>query len=277
MNLLQALFLGIVQGLTEFLPVSSSGHLVLLQHVFGITEPELLFDVCLHVGTLAAVVVALRREVAELFVGFGRSARFLALRLTGRAAGPFPWKDRSVRLFFLVVAGTLPTGILGVLIQKTAKGVFASAPFAAAMLLVTGLVLLATRFTGKGEKKIAEMGAKEAVAIGLAQGVAVLPGISRSGSTIAAGLFLGVDRDTAARFSFVLSLPAILGAVVLEAASGGGGGGAPPAAVMVGALSAGLTGYFALRFLIRIVSAGGLFWFSPYCFVIGTGALAWLV
>lgn len=277
MTLIESVLLGIAQGLTEFLPVSSSGHLVLLQHLFGMSEPELLFDLCVHAGTLAAVMLVLRKEVVEFVRGGIKTARFPAYAILGRAPGPFPFKDPAVRLFLLVVAGTVPTGVIGVVIQKTGKGLFASAPFAASMLLVTGAFLLATRFFPKGNKTVAGMGARDALALGLAQGMAVLPGISRSGATISTGLFLGVDRDTAARFSFVLSIPAILGAVVLEAASGGASGGAGPAALAAGALSAAITGYFALRVLLRIVSAGGLFWFSPYCFAIGGVALTLLL
>lgn len=277
MTLIESILLGIAQGLTEFLPVSSSGHLVLIQHFFGMTEPELLFDLCVHAGTLAAVMLVLRREVAELVRGGLSTARWLALKPLGRETSPFPWRDRAVRLFLLVVAGTVPTGLIGVIIQKTAKSLFASAPFAASMLLVTGCFLLATRFFPKGNRQVADMGAKDALALGLAQGLAVLPGISRSGATISAGLLLGVSRDTAARFSFVLSIPAILGAVVLEIASGGASGGAGSAALAAGAVSAAVTGWFALRVLLRIVSAGGLFWFSPYCFVIGGVALIWVL
>ena len=198
MSLAHAILLGLVQGLTEFLPVSSSGHLALAQHFLpGFSQPGLLFDVILHLGTMVAVVVVFRADLARLFSApFNKSAA---------GAG-----DR--RLLLLLIAGSIPTAIIGLSFKDAIAGLFANVNLIALMLMVTGtLLFLAERFRRPGRKE-AKLTWSDAVVTGIAQGIAIVPGISRSGSTIATLLFKGVDGETAARFSFLLSVPIILGA-----------------------------------------------------------------
>ncbi len=268
-----ALILGVVQGLTEFLPVSSSGHLVILQHLFGMRSPELLFDVAVHMGTLVAVVIFFRADllaIARAVVGE------LGSRPGAGSVSPArPSDPRQVRLFGLILAGTLPTAVIGLTIHFAAGEVFAS-PLAAGLLVaLTGVLLLATRKAAAGGRGLADMGLADALIIGLVQGIAVLPGVSRSGSTIAAALFLGITRDAAARFSFLLAIPSILGAGVLVLADVTQVSAAAAWAALIGAAVSAGVGYAALGLLVFIVNRGRLYLFAPYCWLVG-GLGVWL-
>jgi undecaprenyl-diphosphatase len=268
METYQGVILGVVQGLTEFLPVSSSGHLVLGQHLFGITEPALSFDISLHVGTLAAVVLVFFREILAMA---GAAVRLAA---AGKGAGALFRQDPDVRLLGLILAGSVPTAVLGLLVKKYAMGLFASVAFAGAMLLVTGTVLWLTRRAPAEGVGFGGFSYGRAFWIGTAQGLAVLPGISRSGSTISAALFLGMDREAAGRFSFLLSLPAIVGAEILSLKDSLETGGLVlDAATVYGTLAAAVVGYGALIVLLRIVRQGRLYLFAPYCWAVGLIAL----
>jgi undecaprenyl-diphosphatase len=257
---LQAAFLGVVQGLTEFLPVSSSGHLVLAQNLLGLKEPELLFDVAVHVGTLLAVLVVFRADIYAMLRGLW--ARDSEAR-QGR------------RLLLLVVAGSVPTALIGLIFKDTFEALFASTLAVGLALLVTGLLLTATRFAPRAMRGLEQTGWGRAVIIGLAQGLAITPGISRSGATISAGLLLGLERELTARFSFVLSIPAILGALALQIKDLGPAAGTPATPLLVGAVVAAITGYAALKVLIKLVKGGRLHWFAYYCWALGLTALAW--
>lgn len=262
-DILTAALLGLIQGLTEFLPVSSSGHLVIGQELFGLTEPQLLFDVLLHIGTLTAVVVFVRRELVGLILAF--------FKFDYLSPGGFKrrWKDDpDFRLLTAVVVGTIPTGIIGLAFKDVFEALFDSSRAVGWAFLATGLMLLASRLARPGERGEGDVGPWRSAVVGLVQGLAIIPGISRSGSTITAGLFLGLTRETAARFSFLLSLPAIVGALILELLDTGGLNVALSAAV-AGFLTALVSGYLALVWLVRLVKAGRLHWFAPYLFVIG--------
>ena len=268
MTLLQAVILGIVQGITEYLPISSSGHLVLAQHLFGLREPALMFDVAVHVGTLGAVVVYFRQDLINMLRAV---VRFSLNILRGRASWRDLWQDPDLRLATLVVLGTVPTVILGLFFKPLADRLFSSTALVGAMLLITGLLLWSTRWIKRPGHGIGETSGGQALLIGLVQGLAILPGISRSGATIVAGLWSGLDRATATRFSFILSLPAIVGATILVAADAIG---TPEAAVSLpamaaGMLAAGVVGYLALRFLVYMVQRSRLFVFAPYCWLVG--------
>ncbi|TDA70534.1 MAG: undecaprenyl-diphosphate phosphatase [Clostridia bacterium] len=245
----EAIILGFVQGLTEFLPVSSSGHLVLFQRLFGLQEAALLFDVVLHLATLVAVLVVFYREFAGI------------LR---RPASHLTW---------LLVAGTIPTGIIGLAFRDFFDRLFASGQSLGVEFIITGLVLWLAesqrpRYNPKTMERISLL---DAAFIGTMQGLAILPAISRSGLTIAGSLFRGLDRETAARFSFILSAPAILGAGLVELRD------LPAAAstslpwfpALLGAVAAGVSGYLAIRFMIRLLSRSNMRVFSFYVWALG--------
>jgi undecaprenyl-diphosphatase len=265
---LEALVLGIVQGATEYLPVSSSGHLVIAQHLFGLEEPALFFDIVLHLGTLVAVVWYYRRDLVKLAL-----ETFEALR---ELASGHSWKETlrsypGFRFALLIFVGTIPTAVIGIAFEDTFERLFESVRLVGLMLILTGTVLLLTRLARGGGRDAAEMRWPDALIIGVVQGMAITPGISRSGVTIAAALLLGIERETAARYSFLLSIPSILGALLLR--MGGAEDGVGTAALVVGFVAAALTGYLCLTLLVRLVKRGRLSWFAPYCFALGLLAL----
>jgi undecaprenyl-diphosphatase len=273
MTFIQALLLGIVQGLTEFLPISSSGHLVLVQHLFGLHEAVLSFDVSVHVGTLAAVILYFRRDILDILGGLWRTLRgTLSKQPTNDA-------DRShVRLAGLIVLGSIPTGAIGLALHGVADRLFASPLITGIMLLLTGSLLFATRSgrhtrTDSG-RPLEGLTIKDALVIGLIQGLAVMPGISRSGSTIAVGILTGIRHDAAARFSFLLSIPAVAGAALLVLKDALHQGDIHLPTCLLGGLTAMLVGYAALALLVFIVKKGHLHWFAPYCWIIGGIAIA---
>ena len=266
-----AIVLGVVQGLTEFLPVSSSGHLVLFQNLFGLKEPELFFDVSLHVGTLAAICVFFFKDIRKIFTTLFSVS-------TWSAGEGNVWKrlcrKPELRLFCLIIVGTVPTGFLGLLFRPIAANAFSSVLFVGIMLFVTGMLLWLTRGLKKGGRNSAQLTILDALFIGTFQGLAILPGISRSGATIAMGLFRGIDRETAARYSFLLSIPAILGAMAMELGEAVASGFPPMRVVLLGAFMAAVVGYGALRVLVHLVKKGDLHGFAPYCWLLGGVAIA---
>ncbi len=253
MSPLVALFLGLLQGLTEFLPVSSSGHLVLAQRLLGLQENMLFFDIVLHVGTLAAVCLFYWRDLLGL----------VGVRVPGALATP--------HTLLLLIAGTIPTGAIALVGRSAFRGAFATVTVPAIALMVTGCILWTTRFPTK--RREPEMRLLDALAIGVAQGFAITPGISRSGTTIAAGLWLGLDRDMAARYSFLLAIPAILGAVVLEWEPPAAMGAQTVVAFGIGLCAAAASGYVALQWLVHLIRRGAFWMFAPYCWAVGGLAL----
>jgi len=249
--------LGLVQGLTEFLPVSSSGHLVLAQSLIPtFQQPGVLFDTLLHLATLLAVLVFFRRDVWDL-------CRSLS-----------PGGDPAMRrVVWLLLLATVPTGLIGVGFKDALEALFHEPRAAAAMLLVTGALLWVSELRRDQHLTLAQIGVPRALAVGLAQGVAIIPGISRSGATIATATLLGVRGEDAARFSFLLSVPAICGAVVLQLkdVSGVPEGAALP--YLLGTLAAFISGLVAIRFLLHVIRARRFRWFAVYCWVLGAGYL----
>lgn len=267
---MQATILGVVQGLTEFLPVSSSGHLVLFQNLIGLQEPEILFNISVHIGTLVAVFAVFRKEILDLLQAM--------LRLPGSiqdAGGlrPLLKTDEKTRLIFLIGIATLPTGVLGLGFAEIVDRLFSSLPLVGATLIVTGTFLWFTRNLTRQGRPVTGMRWVDALLVGVAQGLAILPGISRSGATIAAALYLGIDRQVAGRFSFLLSVPAILGALIvgfdLEAINTD----LPLRVILIGMVSAAGVGYLALVLLLKLVKKGQLHRFAPYCWLVGASAL----
>lgn len=266
MTWLDALFLGLIQGLTEFLPVSSDGHLsaaeLLLPHF---AQVGVLFDVIVHVGTLFAVVVYFRRTLADDAKGF-----------FSKDEGA---RRDSWRLAVLVVAATVPTGIVGLLLKRAVEESKRDARFVGAMEIATGLCLLLAFFARDRGRERAETTVFDAILIGVVQGLAVLPGLSRSATTIAFALLVGLARRWAVTFSFILLLPAVLGATVLELFGAwrerGAGffAGSDFAKYLGGAVVAGVVGYYAIGWLIRAVIRKKLHWFAIYCILFGVALI----
>ncbi len=254
-NLYQAIFLGIVQGVTEFLPISSSGHLVFFQSHFGLKEPHLFFDVMLHAGTLLAVVIYFRREIWAIGQAFCRMIL---------------WKngEREMnKLLLWILIGSIPAGLTGLFFKGWIESFFVQPKTVGGMLLLTGFSLFFTRWIKKEGRPLGKMRWQDALLVGIAQAIAILPGISRSGATISTGLFCGLNRQLAGRFSFLLSLPAILGATLLEFRK--------VESVMelqtisIGTFSAFLAGFLSLALLMKIIERGKMYHFSYYCWGIG--------
>ena len=266
MNTIEAIILGVIQGLTEFLPVSSSGHLVLFQNLFGLKEPELLFDICLHVGTLVAVLIVFYRDILEILSALAR----IPTRM--KPAGgllKLCETDPAVRMALLIVVGSVPTAIIGLLFKEVVDHIFGSTAIVGCMLIITGTLLwLTRRFQGEG-RPVIKTTLKDALIIGIVQGLAILPGISRSGSTISTALFLGVDRKVAGRYSFLLSIPAIVGALVLSLDTPELATTIPLPTIVAGSVISAIVGWLALVILLRVVDRGQLHRFAPYCWLVG--------
>jgi undecaprenyl-diphosphatase len=247
-----ALLLGILQGATEFLPVSSSGHLFLAQKLLGFTEPELAFDTLLHLGTLGAVVFFLRREILEILASLFTRPSFFRNR---------EWDRRDA---WLVLLATIPTGIIGIAFKDVVEHRLTLLGVGLRYAVLTALLLASARHLRRkwDPERIAWW---EALAIGVMQGLAVFPGLSRSGSTIVLALLLGIGASRAARFSFLVSLPAILGAAAVNLRKGAGATALPdfvPCAA--GFLAALAVGYLSLLLVERLVVGGKFRWFAPY-------------
>lgn len=265
MNSAETVFLGIVQGLTEFLPVSSSGHLVFFQNLLGFSKPELLLDTSLHLGTLTAICIHFRSDLRlmarELW-------KYLAGSLAGRKSLKNQEKGRQTSLAVWILAGSVPTALIGLGFKSHLERLFESVSVAAGMLIVTGFILASTRLLPFTYGRRKEVNILIALAVGTSQGLAIVPGISRSGATIACGLICGLERELAGRFSFLLSLPAIVGAFAMEWSEGMEGA-TGYLALFSGFVSSAVVGLLALRLLMGIVRRGHLSYFAPYCWAVG--------
>ena len=267
MTVAQAIISGIVQGLTEFLPISSSGHLVILHRYFELRDSQILFDIFLHLGTLVATIVVLWRDILTLF-------------------------STERRVGFLIMAGSVPTVIVAILFGDLFEKFFVNVRVVGIMLVVTGIWLalgsVKIRFSslGKSSNSNRRLYLWQALIIGTAQGVALIPGISRSGATISTGLLCGVEKRLAVIFSFLLAIPATLGAVLFKIRDIGGANyifvsGKLSSRIeiiplLIGSITAAVTGMFAIRFLMDIVKRGRLYIFSFYCVIAGIGVLGLL-
>lgn len=270
MEIYQAVVLGIIQGLTEFLPVSSSGHLVLTQHLFGLKEPALFFDVSLHVGTLVAVLIVFFQEIKSILMTVIFRGVSIAL---GKKREETDREKRDLSLVTAIIAGSVPTAIMGLCFREIAHTLFSSTTLVGTMLLITAALLWSIRNRADDIEAPGAITLKRSLVIGFVQGLAVIPGISRSGSTIVAGLYLGLGRKEAARFSFLLCLPAIIGAEILGIRDAMATGVTLDGAVLIGTLVSFVVGYFALKVLLGLVNQGRLHVFAPYCAVVGVVAL----
>lgn len=265
MKIWLAALLGFIQGVTEFLPVSSSGHLAVFQRFFGLAEVDMFFDVLLHFATLIAIIVFYHQEIWDMLkelVGFFRDLR----HPTPDAGEPKPAR----RLVLMIIIATLPLFVILPLNDKI-EALSSNTMFIGIAFLITGMLLFLSDRLKDGRKTERSMTVGDAVKIGLVQAVATLPGISRSGSTITAGMATGLNRSFAVNFSFLMSLPAVLGATIMEtkkAIEAGINVSAVPA-YLVGMVIAGVIGYFAIKLLKIIAEKGKFGRFCYYCFGIG--------
>lgn len=286
MTILQSIFLGIIQGITEFLPVSSSGHLAILENIFHIqTDGGMLFDIMLHVGTLVAVFVVYHKDIWKMI----KEAIFMAWDILKNLRTFFLNKIHKTNLKYikvvqnsyrkfvvLVLVSTVPTGIIGVLGGDLVDAAGETLLIPGICLLITGVLLLICDLAKEGSKKPRDVSYRDGLIIGTAQGIATLPGISRSGTTIAVCVLLGLDRKFAVKYSFILSIPAVLGAAVLEIKDVI----AEPIPMnqigiyAIGMVFAAVVGYVCIKTMLIVVRNKKFKYFSYYCFVIGIVAIA---
>ena len=250
MSELEAFLLGILQGITEFLPISSSGHLMLVEKIFGLQEVPMFFNIMLHIGTLFAVCTLLRHELFEML------------------------KHPFSKLPWMIVLATVPTIIIALLFKFLIGDIFEGA-FLGVGFIATAILLYIMELFPKGKRSLQEITYKDALVMGSFQGLGTLPGISRSGSTIAGGSFGGLNREALAKFSFLMSIPAILGALVLDikdidfSAFSSGIEGVSVLSIIIGTISAAVSGYFAVKFMMKLISQKSMKPFAYYVLIIG--------
>ncbi len=260
MNIIEAIILGVLQGLTEFLPVSSSGHLVLAEKLLGLSLENVRFVVMVHLGTVLAVIIAFRLQVwrllRSLFRGKMRYRR-----------GRWEFKNPDTRLACLLALATVPAALVGIFLGGLIRGSFFHPLAVGICLAVTGLVLFCLRFV---KEKDEELSWRRALLIGICQALAILPGISRSGMTISAGIYSGMEKVRAAEFSFLLAIPVILGASLFEFGDMMTNGitSSEIVSLLVGTVCAAISGYLAIQFLLRVIRRGKLYYFAYYCWLV---------
>lgn len=263
MDLLQAILLGLLQGVTEFLPVSSSGHLALARAFFGNEiMPGITFEIVVHFGSFCSIAVYYRKKliaiIADIFKSFSpagiRDKRFMT--------------DSNTKLSYFILLSMIPAVVVGFTLKDPVESLFLNPFFVSMMLIVTGTLLFSTRFVGRPDKEVT---AGKGLIMGVAQAFAILPGISRSGSTISVGLFSGINRDSVANFSFLMVLPVLAGAMLLELMEIMENGIESAAAIslIAGFLTSFLSGYFALKYLIILLKKEKFHYFAFYCWGLG--------
>ncbi len=261
MTILQSLILGVLQGVTEFLPVSSSGHLVVIRRFMDLQDVPLLFDILLHVATLFVVLIVFRDRVGRILVSLGRV-------LIGRKNEE---DGENLRLFMVILLSTAITGVLGFIIESFDPG--GNIKLVSFLFIVTGIILWWTR-TFQGSVNYGTIGIKQGAITGFAQGLGVFPGISRSGITISAALMSGMDREKAGEYSFLISIPAILGALLLKLKDSEMlFSSISPMVVAAGFVAAFIVGLLSLLFLLSLVRRGRLYLFSYYLIPLGIAGL----
>lgn len=263
MNIIEAIFLGILQGATEFLPISSSGHLVIIPAIVDMPPADLTMIGVLHLGTLLAVLIYFWRDLWGILTAVLRDLRRRQ-----------PLASTESRLGWLIVVGSIPAVVLGLLFASALEEIFSQPEAAAFFLLITAVLLVIGERMLSGDKEVARMNWTDALTIGSFQAFALLPGVSRSGSTIVGGLIRGLDRPTATRFSFLLGVPAILGAGLLSLLDiVNAQASEAPIIYAAGFVAAAVTGYVCIAFLLRWVRTHTLYIFAIYCTVVGGGYL----
>ncbi|OED30812.1 undecaprenyl-diphosphate phosphatase [Methanosphaera sp. WGK6] len=265
LDIISAIILGAVQGISEFLPISSSGHLVIIPHLLGV-ETGLAFDTILHIGTLVAIFTFFWNDIVNIIKGF-------IISLINLTEG----KDKFIeglqkvpeeRFAWLIIIATIPTGIMGVLFKDAIETIFRGTVFVGIFLIITGLILYYSERHSSGNITEKNMSFKQAIIIGICQGFAVLPGISRSGSTIASGLCLGLNREYAARYSFLLSLPSVIGAGLIQVKDIATID-ASITVLIAGFVSSVIFGYLSIKLLMKMIEGWSLDVFAYYCWIVG--------
>lgn len=267
MTLFEGIILGLVQGLAEFLPISSSGHLAILQYFFDIDGERILsFAVLLHLGTLFSLFAVYYRDIWGLLLELGAVIRDVfsgkGLRINS---------NETRKLGFMIIVATIPTAIIGILLNDFFSSLYNSLSAIAICLLITGTILWIAERLPQAGKDVGRMKYRDAILVGIFQSIAISPGISRSGATIVGGLFSGLNRDLAVKFAFLISIPSILGAVILEApdAFAEGMDSALIVPVATGVIVAALSGFIAIKTMIRVVTGKKLYIFSFYTWAVG--------
>ena len=272
MTIWQAILMGVIQGLTEFLPVSSSGHLVLGKVFFGMNiETSALFEALLHVGTLGAVFVYFWKDVKMLVIEGLKLIRDLFLLIFKKK----PWEDYPERRMVLfIIISSIPTAIIGLLVEKYLEDIFFGSVIAVGCaLIVTGLILFSLTRIPQGHKGLSRMKYKDSIFIGLAQGFATLPGISRSGTTVAAGMFCGLDKEFAFRYSFLVGIPAILGSALLKLLKISAADAANLGYYGIGMVVAFGLGLLTVRWIAALLKKDKLHYFGYYCGLAGLASI----
>ena len=265
MDIIQGIIIGIVQGLTEFLPVSSSAHLMFIQKLVGV-ERSLAFDTFLHLGSLLAVLIFFRADIYKILRAWLLSIGDI---LQHRFREGF-YSDPYKRLAWYVIIATIPVGLVGILFESQVDALFAGALYVPGFFLfVTGTILYLSQRMASGQIDMSHMGWFQSLFMGLGQACAIMPGLSRSGTTIAAGLVVGLDKEFAAKFSFILSIPAIFGAFIIQLKDIGLSMGTDGAAVMLGFIAAFISGYLAIKWLLDLIQNKSLDIFAYYCWIVG--------
>lgn len=260
MEYLKIIILAIVQGLTEFLPVSSSGHLAIAQYLLGIESPGVTLEVFLHFGTFMSVLVIFWKDIAKIIIAF--VANFWKVWKYPRVMK----ENEDFAMGIYILLSMIPAGIVGLLFEDQIAGLFDNIVMVGIALIVTGTVLFLTQWAQKQEKPLKGW---KAILMGLAQAVAIIPGISRSGSTVSMGMFLGMDREKVAKFSFLMALPLIFGATIMKGKEALGTEGFAWAGIILGTVTAFLFGYFAVKWLLKAITKGKLYMFGFYCLALG--------
>lgn len=265
MDILSAIIIGVVQGLTEFLPISSSAHLIFIQSILGV-ESSLAFDTFLHLGSLIAVLWFFHGDIYKLLKAWWLSIGDILQKRFREGLNQDPYK----RLAWYIILATIPVGVVGILFESQVEELFAGALYVPAFFLfVTGTILYLSQRMDRGNLDFSNVGPKETLFMGLGQACAILPGLSRSGTTIAAGLVAGLDKEFAAKFSFILSIPAILGATIVQLKDIGTALDANLAAIILGFMAAFVAGYVAIKFVLDLIEKRSLDIFSYYCWIAG--------
>jgi len=265
MDILQGIIIGIVQGLTEFLPVSSSAHLIFIQKLLGV-ESSLAFDTFLHLGSLIAVLLFFRADIYKMLRAWWLSIGDILQHRFKEGFHSDPYK----RLAWYVILATIPVGVAGVLFESEVDALFAGSLYVPGFFLfVTGTILFLSQRIASGKIDMSNMGWFQSLFMGLGQACAIMPGLSRSGTTIAAGLVIGLDKEFAAKFSFILSIPAILGAFIVQLKDIGSSMAIDGGAVILGFIAAFISGYFAIKWLLNLIQNKSLDVFAYYCWIVG--------
>ena len=262
MTITESVILGIIQGLTEFLPVSSSGHLVIFEHVFGISEGNLFYSLMLHIASLLAVIIYFREEILMLLASFIKSIN----RISGKINDEISSGEKTVA--YIIIA-TIPAVIAGVVLNDFFDSLYSNPKAVGYSLIFTGVLLIISRYANNMKKDTSELGISGSIFVGIFQSLAIIPGVSRSGSTITGGMLAGLKSEEAARFSFILSIPAILGASVYEIITTDFTNIIFDINIVFGMLSSFVFGYIAIRYLMKIIRKGNIHYFSVYVFLAG--------